>query len=280
MPSRPDHADPADACDLSRRISHVDAITVTANNGADLQRLLTCERVRESFDRLIVVDNHSSDGSPEMARDAGATVISLQRREGYGHCVNVGVELSTGSRFAVLNPDIWFDDDDVIQQLQNQLDLPGVALAAPALVLPDGRLQDSARHFPTPLDLVLRRALGLELGAIRVSGEVPWVVGACFIARRDAWESIGGFDERYFLYFEDVDLCWRLREAGWTVRLDGDVQVQHRHGGASRRSVLGWATRQHLASAARFYRANPRSLLSRRLPEPTRWHGPLVGERE
>jgi N-acetylglucosaminyl-diphospho-decaprenol L-rhamnosyltransferase len=134
------------------------------------------------------------------------------------------------------------------------------------LLLPDGRIQDSARQIPTPLDLLLRRRFDRERGAVRESGDVPWVVGACFLVRREAWEAVGGFDERYFLYFDDVDLCWRLWLAGYKTRLDAGVQAHHRLGQASRTTLLGWSARRHIASATRFYRANPRFLFTRRMP--------------
>jgi GT2 family glycosyltransferase len=244
----------------------LDAVTVTANSRAQLEDLLGCKQLRSAFDRIIVVDNRSTDGSAEVASRAGATVVSVSERTGYGPCVNLGVRETDGDAFAVLNPDITFDTRGVIERLKPHFRQPQVGLVAPALILPDGRLQDSARHIPTPLDLALRRGVAAERGAIRGSGEVPWVVGACFLARRRAWDAVGGFDERFFLYFEDVDLCWRLRKAGWSTVLESSVRVRHEFAGQSRRSLWAWQTRRHFASAARFYRKNPRFLISRSVP--------------
>ena len=244
----------------------MDAITVTTNDGPDLERLLHCRPLREAFDRLIVVDNVSYDGSGELARNAGAVVLRRERRGGYGSCINQGVREAHGEVFAVLNPDIEFSSSDVVGRLERHLEDPSVGLVAPALMLPDGRIQDSARHFPTPLDLVLRRRFDPDRGAVRESGDVPWVVGACFLTRREAWDAIGGFDESFFLYFDDVDLCWRLWQAGFTTRLDTNVRVRHQHGQASRKGLLTWATRRHIASATRFYWRNRRFLFTRSLP--------------
>jgi N-acetylglucosaminyl-diphospho-decaprenol L-rhamnosyltransferase len=246
----------------------LDAVTVTANSGADLDKLIACEPLTSAFDRLIVVDNVSSDGSGDRAREAGALVIRRTEPAGYGECVNQGAEEAGGDAFAVLNPDITWDDPDVVERLSRQFDQPGVGLVAPALRLPDGDLQDSAREIPTPLDLLLRRRSPSQAkrGAIWRGGEVPWVVGACFIVRRRAWDAVGGFDPAYFLYFEDVDLCWRLRCAGWKTYLDPGVVVRHDFQGASRNSLLSDRTRRHVASAARFYRQNPRFLVTRSLP--------------
>lgn len=250
---------------------------MTVNHRTDLARLLDCQPLREAFERLVVVDSGSSDGSPELAREAGAEVVSLRRRAGYGACVNIGARRTTGPLFTVLNPDITFDGHDVVPPLARHFDEPSVGLAAPALVLPDGRIQDSARHIPTLVDLALRRGRDAERGAIYRSGYVPWVVGAFFIVRRDAWDAVGGFDERYFLYFEDVDLCWRMRQAGWSTVLDSQVRVRHRYNRASRKSLFGLATRQHIRSASRFYVRNPRFVMSRRLPPQPRRSESTVG---
>ncbi|HEY1457577.1 MAG TPA: hypothetical protein VGF15_03565, partial [Solirubrobacteraceae bacterium] len=75
------------------------------------------------------------------------------------------------------------------------------------------------------------------------------------------WDVVGGFDERYFLYFDDVDLCTRVRRAGWRVRFDPTVVAEHAWQGASRRSITAPATRHHIRSAARYFARNPRSLI-------------------
>jgi GT2 family glycosyltransferase len=244
----------------------MDAITTSTNNGAELERLLTCEPLRAAFDRIIVVDNQSTDASEDVAREHGAVVVTTRKRLGYGACINLGALRARGHMFAVLNPDIEFDSAEVVMDLERHLLDPTVGLVAPALLLPDGRVQDSARHMPTAIDLLVRRRFNRTRGAIYASGDVPWVVGACFLARRDAWEAVGGVDERFFLYFDDVDLCWRMWQAGFKIRLDANIIVRHEHGKASRRSLLGWATRRHMASATRFYWTNPRFAFTRTMP--------------
>ena len=92
-------------------------------------------------------------------------------------------------------------------------------------------------------------------------------IGACFIVRREAWDAVGGFDTGFVIYFEDVDLCWRVRQAGWITYLDTSVTVTHHFQAASRTPVWSKRTRHHIASAARFYRHNPHFLLSSSLPE-------------
>jgi len=238
----------------------IDAVTVSTNDAHHLEGFFANEPLLRSFRRIIVVDNDSSDGTAELASSAGATVVR-RGRGGYGAATNTGARLATGSHLAVLNPDIRFFSDEVVPQLMRHFDDPGVGLAAPALRLLDGRLQDSARRTPTPLNLMIRRRVDPDNGAVRGAGDVDWVVGACFIAGRDVWDAIGGFDESYFLYFDDVDLCTRVRQAGWTVRFDPSIAVQHAWQGASRKSLVAPATRHHIRSAARFFARNPRYLI-------------------
>jgi N-acetylglucosaminyl-diphospho-decaprenol L-rhamnosyltransferase len=248
----------------------MDAVLVSHNSALDLEGFLDCAPLRSSFSRVVMVDNASTDGSPEMAERAGLEVIRRSHNDGFGAAANAGIRCTTGSLVALLNPDIRFDRDDVPSRLAQHFLNPRVGLVAPGLLLPDGLMQDSARVVPTPLDLVLRRRGQRFRGAIRpseVTG-VPWVVGACMILRRSAFDHIGGFDERFLLYFEDMDLCVRLRKRGWKVVLDPDVIVAHRHRAASRKSIFGWSTRQHIRSAMHFYRTHPAHLLSSGSAEP------------
>jgi N-acetylglucosaminyl-diphospho-decaprenol L-rhamnosyltransferase len=239
----------------------VEAVVVSYNSAGDLEGLLDCAPLRNSFSRVVVVDNASTDGSPEMAERAGVDVVRRSYNDGFGAAANAGIRLTSGSLVALLNPDIRFDRDDVPSRLAQHFINSSMGLAAPGLLLPDGLIQDSARVVPSPVDLVLRRRDRFR-GAIRPAEAtaVPWVVGAFMMFRRSAFESIGGFDERFLLYFEDMDLCVRLRSRGWKVLLDPNVVVAHRHRAASRKSLLGWSTRQHIRSAVRFYRNHPRHL--------------------
>lgn len=243
----------------------MEAVVVSHNSAADLRGLLECEPLRRAFSRLILVDNASTDGSPEIAERAGVEVVRRAGNSGFAAAVNEGVGRTDGPLVAVLNPDIRFQADDVAARLAEHFAQARTGLAAPALMLPDGSLQDSAREVPMPVDLFLRRWVRRNHGSVSPAGAtvVPWVVGACIVIRRSAFEEIGGFDERFLLYFEDVDLCVRLRERGWQVLLDPIVRVAHHHRAASRRSLLGWSTRQHIRSAVRFYRRHPRYVFSR-----------------
>src|ERR1700689_1263203 len=121
----------------------MEAVVISHNSAADLEGLLECESLRRSFSRVVLVDNASTDGSPEMAERAGVEVVRRAGNSGFASAVNEGVRRTCGSLIAVLNPDIRFDADDVAVRLAEHFAKRRGGLVAPALVLPDGTLQDS-----------------------------------------------------------------------------------------------------------------------------------------
>jgi|tagenome__1003787_1003787.scaffolds.fasta_scaffold20839343_2 N-acetylglucosaminyl-diphospho-decaprenol L-rhamnosyltransferase len=245
----------------------MEAVVVTHNSVEDLRGLPRATLA--AFDRVVVVDSGSTDESCATARALGAEVVEADNR-GFGAAANTGAGMTAGPVFALMNPDIRFGDAVVVDAMAAQFERnPRVGLAAPALRLPDGRIQDSARAIPVPLDLIRRRWIDRLGGYAKRTGEllperpsaVPWVVAACVFVRREAFDRTGGFDPRFFMYFEDVDLCVRLRRAGWHVLVDPAVVVEHAHRGASRRPLSSVAARHHMRSALRFYGKHPRYAL-------------------
>lgn len=155
--------------------------------------------------------------------------------------------------FAVVNPDIRLGQDPFPMLIDTLLE-SRCALAAPAVRNPAGAMEDSARHFPTPFGL-LAKLLHLGDGRYHINGYAPasvdWVAGMFMLLRADAFRELGGFDEGFFLYYEDVDFCIRLRKAGWNILIHPGVFVTHAAQRASRRQLryLVW----HLSSMARYF---------------------------
>lgn len=221
-----------------------------------------------AFRRVVAVDNGSRDGSRELARGLGAEVVE-RRNDGFGAAANAGARLTSGATFALMNPDIRFDDPGVVAAMAAILAADErIGLVAPALRLPDGAIQDSARSVPTPLNIVRRRWGDRRAGMVRPDrlADVPWVVAACVFVRRAAFEEVGGFDPRFFLYFEDVDLCVRLRAAGWRVVVEPSLVVLHQHRASSRGGLLSPAARRHMRSAVRFWVKHPEYAAGRDAP--------------
>jgi N-acetylglucosaminyl-diphospho-decaprenol L-rhamnosyltransferase len=157
-----------------------------------------------------------------------------------------------------------------MERLESHLEHPAVGVAAPALELPDGEVQGSAREVSSPFDLCRRRFWKKSPDEVRIDKPVAvdWVVAACLAIRREAFDAVGGFDERYFLYFEDVDFGVRLRQAGYAIVYDPTIRVLHDHAADSNGPLASWATRQHIRSAYMFYSNHSGYLWPRRARTP------------
>jgi N-acetylglucosaminyl-diphospho-decaprenol L-rhamnosyltransferase len=180
--------------------------------------------------------------------------IVNSRVKGFGANHNAAFSHCRTPYFCVVNPDIRLPADPFPALLQS-LQQPQAVVAAPLVQTPGGRVEDSARHFPTP-GILLRKLFGARPGpdypADRGPLTVDWVAGMFMLFDALAFKSVGGFDEAYFLYYEDVDLCRRLTAAGGRVVYDPRTAVVH----AARR-----ASRRNPALAARQFRSAMRFLL-------------------
>lgn len=165
---------------------------------------------------------------------------------GFGANHNRALADASEAYVCVLNPDVSFDVHDPFVGLLECAKGVGVGCAYPVQVSHQGVLQDSERELPTPAALWRRRVLGKR------ESRVDWVNAACMMLPREAWVAVGGFDERYFMYCEDVDLCLRLRQAGYLLAR-APVQIVHSGQRASRRrwDHLRW----HVASLLRLWRS-------------------------
>ena len=160
---------------------------------------------------------------------------------------------STGQLFCVMNPDIRINEE-VFPALHGCLQDVSVGVAAPVVAGADGSMENSARRFPTPLKILCKALGGCSGGDYAVKDEIvypEWVAGMFMLFRREVFEKMGGFDERYHLYYEDVELCVRLRLQGYRAALCPDAKVVHHAQRSSHRNLryMKW----HLASMLRFF---------------------------
>jgi N-acetylglucosaminyl-diphospho-decaprenol L-rhamnosyltransferase len=182
---------------------------------------------------IVVLDNASEDGSATAVRTRfpDVHVIAQERRAGFGANHNTVIHATDGRYVYVLNEDTTSVDWGFAKMVEEMDALPRAAALGPRLVYPDGRHQRSAWRFPTPvISLFGLPTLG-KVGINQSRGTRPrsvdWVAGAALLLRREALEGVGLFDEDFFIYFEEVDLCFRLRRAGWDVRYFPGVTVVH-----------------------------------------------------
>jgi GT2 family glycosyltransferase len=261
----------------------VSAILVNYNAGAELGVALEsiADELRGQPWEAVVVDNASSDGSTAVVASFAPQTRLLQNMQnvGFARAVNQGLAVSGGSLVLIMNPDCRLAPG-AFAALRDGLDASSVcAIAGPRILNPDGSVQGSARGDPDMLTGLfgrttsLRRLLpGLAVSkrnvvadeaATGASGSVvvDWVSGACMLARREALAAVQGFDERYFLYWEDADLCRRLRGRGYHVRYVPAATAIHRVGHSSR-TARSASIRAFHESAYLYYRthvASPRS---------------------
>ncbi|HLH46473.1 MAG TPA: glycosyltransferase family 2 protein [Acidimicrobiales bacterium] len=222
----------------------VAAIVVNHNAGRHLVDCLVSLR-EAGVGQRIVVDNASSDGSRRPARveDPAATWIDSGANLGYGRAANLGATSTAAPFLLVCNPDLRVRPD-AVRCLVRRLDAePDLGAVGPLIRNPDGTVYPSARTFPDLVDAIGHGALGLVAPGNRftrryrrldadysVPGRADWVSGACVLLRRQAWDAVGGFDPSFFMYLEDVDLCWRLHRAGWGVGFEPSAEVVHVQG--------------------------------------------------
>lgn len=206
---------------------------------------------------VVVVDDGSTDASPKEAERAGARLLAGAGR-GFATAVAQGVAATDAPYVLLLNSDCFLDAD-AVRRLAAALDAdPGLALVGAGLRRPDG---PAAKSHGSLLDLggAIRAVVTGRSGAVvprRGSGlqATPFVPLACAVARRSAWDSVGGIDTGYVFYFEDYDLCWRLGTAGWRIAVCWDAGAVHIGGASSSGRDPGPWTQQYYASLARYLR--------------------------
>ncbi len=193
--------------------------------------------------QIIVVDNRSSDESVAMIREEfpGVRLLPLDGNMGFGAANNRAVALSRARYLLLLNSDTIVQPGTLQSLLTFAEAHPDAGAVGPRLIGPDGNLQQSCWRFPTPWD-ALAESLGLLRLLRRPSNYLPsdysrammvdFAVGACLLVRRDMFLEVGGFDERFFMYAEETDLCRRMRDCGKRVYYTPDSTAVHLGGGS------------------------------------------------
>jgi N-acetylglucosaminyl-diphospho-decaprenol L-rhamnosyltransferase len=256
-------------------------VAIISYNTASLLRRCLASVVADTRGPLLVVDNQSTDGSAELVRREfpGVRVRAEEDNRGYGAAANLAIG-ELGTRYVLLlNADTELTPRTVESLAAYLDDHPTVALAGPRIVNAAGTYEQSAHRFPTPTSLLLHARWWPGPQAPRPSAPsgddrpnrrlwpsvplarshewrprpVDWVLGAALAIRREAFEAVNGFDEAYFLYQEEIDLCYRLRAAGWEIHYAPVATVLH-VGGASTGQRATETFGQFVRSTQRFAR--------------------------
>ncbi len=218
-------------------------IIVSRNVSALLDRCLASAKRdplwRKGRMELLVVDNASGDGTAEMVRrrHPEARLIANRRNTGFAAACNQGLRASRGEFPAVLNADTVVLDGALTRLWGHARENPGTGIAGPGVLNPDGSPQPTQRRFPNYTNILFSRKSPIS----RYFPDNPWtrrclegprlpdgfLHGVCYILNRRMLDGLGLFDEGYFMYMEDVDLCYRARSAGWGIELVPEARIVH-----------------------------------------------------
>lgn len=252
---------------------------VNWNTRDELRECLNCIFAQDgsiSYE-VIVVDNASPDHSSEMVRaEFGDRVrlIENDTNRGFGAAQNQAIAASKGRYVFFINPDCRMFRRDLLRRMVDYADAnPDIGALGPKILNPDGTLQFSARRFPPMFAGIFRHTL---LGRLFPKNrfvrsylmtdsphdsimDVDWLSGSALMVRREMLDGVGGFDERFFMYCEDVDLCKRAHDAGWRVVYYPEVEVCHRIGAASDKNPIAMIKQHHRSMLLYFLKHNSRS---------------------
>lgn len=223
----------------------IDIIVVNWNSGIQLQQCIDT-LTSPSIQQIIVVDNASTDGSERMlTKHPGVTLIRSPENQGFGKACNLGAQQAKAKYLLFLNPDAALYPATLVKGLTYMQDPANakVGICGVQLVDESGHIARSCARFPTVGGFVAH-TVGLDRTFPRIghfmsewphdtTREVDHVIGAFFLVRRALFESLGGFDERFFVYLEDLDFSFRAIQAGWRTVYLADVQAFHAGGGTS-----------------------------------------------
>jgi N-acetylglucosaminyl-diphospho-decaprenol L-rhamnosyltransferase len=208
-------------------------------NTARLTRQLRhCEAIRRGAAEIVIVDNRSPNHRSvrKLRKLSGVNIYFNSSNAGFARAVNRGSNMSHGEWVLLLNPDVTVPEgflDEVLDAAQRwPARDPSAGVIGFQLINRDGSPQASAGPFPTLLSTLQglfvprNRRKCQHMDDVQRS-DVPWVTGGCLLVRRDCFEQLGGLDESYFLYYEDVDFCQRARQAGWSVWYEPSLSATH-----------------------------------------------------
>jgi len=246
--------------DVSDPIHDVSAVVVDYH--AD-QVLVNCVEslLANGVGEIVVVENGEVGSVPSSLLERGVVLVSPGVNLGYGRGVNRGVAFARSTRYVLVsNADVIVHEGAVAALVVYLETHPAVALVGPTILRSDGTIYPSKRDFPNVWLAGLHAMLSplwpanpatARYRSTKSDGPVDWVSGACFLVRRQSFEEVGGFDERYFMFAEDMALCWQLREHGFEVAATSDAAVTHLEGVSRARAPRAMLIAHH-RSALRF----------------------------
>lgn len=212
---------------------------------------------------VVCVDNASADEGPTLVEAFGGRVVRNRSNVGLSRAINQAALLTDAEWLLVVNPDTSLGPGSIARLVESARSSDVIGMIGPEITDLNGKVYPSGRRFPSllvgiahgvlggvwPQNPATRRYFGPELAG---RSDVDWISGCCMLFRRKAFDEVGGFDERYFLYFEETKMALDMHRNGWRVVLDPGAVIKHREGGSMRFAPFR-KVRSHHRSALRFY---------------------------
>lgn len=220
-------------------MKNISVIIVTFNNEETIKKCLDSIFQNSPDVEVIVVDNNSSDKTVEIIKTFREKVVLVEAggNLGFSKANNLGESQAKCEYLVFLNPDTQLLYKSSFEKLKDILEQnPDFGLIGPKLVYPNGQVQKTVRNLPNAARAFKEYILGIKgsydfyIPEGNDISEVESVVGACMVIKRDVFERVGKFDEKYFLYFEDLDLCRKVRSLGFKVGFYPEVEIRHNEG--------------------------------------------------
>jgi N-acetylglucosaminyl-diphospho-decaprenol L-rhamnosyltransferase len=238
----------------------IEVVVVTCNSARHIGACIDSIVTERAFP--IVVDNGSTDNTLDIVRSScpNAKIIATGENLGYGKAMNLGFKETTGSCVVLSNPDVVFLKGSIRQMMAFLGSRPSIGIVGPQQMFPDRSWQRSYGNLPGIWSGIedalgvttLRNRFRKLLWPRRIDRkprEAPYVDGAVLVVRREAFSQLGGFDEAFFFYADESDLCVRLRKAGWSAWFCPQALVIHVRGADSAKKVTSdHFVRHHVAS--------------------------------
>lgn len=247
----------------------ISAIVVTYNSAPTLAACLKSV-LAEGISETIVIDNASTDASVDIARAHGAQVVVQPYNLGFASACNAGTALAHGATYLFLNPDATLMPGAMTSVVRDMQPNSTIGIVGLSLMTPAGEEQADASGAEPTLWQLFRRHLGVQ-----TQHSLDWVSGGAMVVRANAFKAVSGFDAKFFMYWEDVDLCRRIRKAGWEIKKTTTAWAVHQRGMALPDRQR--ATKFYDQSADRYFRkhyATPIWILQRFLRYLYRWLSP------
>jgi len=214
----------------------VSIILVTYNSEKYISNCLNSliKAIQNLEHEIFIVDNESIDQTKRLIKECGNSAVLIENSEnsGFAKAVNVGLRKSSGEFILLINPDIIVNSDSLLPLVDFMRRNPKIGVCGGRLENEDGSLQYSKGSFPSLSSTIFRMFLPrpmrkYHLWGYNKGGKCDWVTGSFMLTRKCIMEELGGLDEKYFVYYEDVDYCLRTQKGGWLTYYFPEITASH-----------------------------------------------------